>query len=90
MAHTKAKGTTKLGRDSVSKRLGVKLSDGQYARPGNIIIRQRGTKYVPGDGVDIGNDYTIYAIKEGKVVYTKKELPKFTGRLKQKTIVSVN
>lgn len=89
MAHTKAKGTTKLGRDSVSKRLGIKLFAGQTVHPGNIIVRQRGTKYVPGNGTKIGNDYTIYAIKEGKVVFEKKNLPKFTGRIREKAIVSV-
>ncbi|MCX6807002.1 MAG: 50S ribosomal protein L27 [Candidatus Berkelbacteria bacterium] len=89
MAHTKAKGTTKLGRDSTSKRLGIKLSAGQIAHPGNIIIRQRGTKFVPGTGVKIGNDYTIFAILKGKVTFEKKKLPQFTGKLKDKSIVSV-
>ena len=89
MAHTKAKGTTKLGRDSISKRLGIKLSDGQIAHPGNIIIRQAGTKFVPGNNVLIGKDYTIFAKKEGRVRFYKKKLPKFTGKLKEKTVVSV-
>lgn len=89
MAKTKAKGTTKLGRDSISKRLGVKLSDGQLARPGNIIIRQRGTKWVPGSGVGMGKDYTIFAIKEGKVRFQKKSLVAFTGKRKKKVVVSV-
>jgi large subunit ribosomal protein L27 len=89
VAKTKAKGTTKLGRDSISKRLGIKLSDGQIAEPGNIIIRQRGTKWVPGEGVLMGKDYTIFATQEGKVKFYKKRLPKFTGKLKEKSIVSV-
>lgn len=89
MAHTKAKGTTKLGRDSISKRLGVKLFAGQIARPGNIIIRQRGTKWMPGKGVSMGKDYTIYADIEGKVSFTKKKVPHFTGKLIEKSIVSV-
>lgn len=89
MAKTKAKGTTKLGRDSISKRLGIKLFAGQIAYPGKIIIRQRGTKYVPGFGVKLGKDYTIYATKEGKVKFYKKRFPKFTGRLKEKTVVGV-
>ena len=69
MAHTKAKSTTKLGRDSESKRLGVKLHDGQIAISGNIIIRQRGTKYHPGHNVGIGRDHTIFAIVSGKVSF---------------------
>jgi len=89
MAHTKAKGTTKLGRDSISKRLGIKLSDGQMAQPGNIIVRQRGTKWVPGQGAKLGKDYTIFAAQKGKVKFTKKRLLKFTGKKKEKTIVSV-
>jgi len=89
MAHTKAKGTTKLGRDSISKRLGVKLSDGQIAQPGNIIVRQRGTKWVPGQGVKIGKDYTIFATQKGKVRFVKKRLLKFTGKAEEKTVVSV-
>jgi len=89
MAKTKAKGTTKLGRDSESKRLGVKLSDGQQARPGDIIIRQRGTKWLAGPGVALGKDDTIFSLREGKVQFFKKVLPGFTGRLKKKTAVSV-
>jgi len=90
MAHTKAKGTTKLGRDSISKRLGVKLADGQTVKPGNIIVRQRGTKYLPGEGTLMGNDYTIYATKPGKVSFGKKMKKHFTGRNKIKTVISVN
>ena len=89
MAHTKAKGTTKLGRDSISKRLGLKLADGQTAHPGNIIVRQRGTKWTPGEGVKLGKDDTIFAIKKGVVRFNKKRLLGFTGKLKEKTIVSV-
>ncbi len=89
MAHTKAKGTTKLGRDSISKRLGIKLSDGQTAIPGNIIVRQRGTKYLPGVGVKMGNDYTIYAVVSGKVSFQKKPVMKFTGKNIRKTVVCV-
>ena len=89
MAHTKAKGTTKLGRDSISKRLGIKLSDGQMAYPGNIIIRQRGTKFAPGTGVLMGKDYTIFATVSGRVKFNTKKLLKFTGKLKEKTTVSV-
>jgi large subunit ribosomal protein L27 len=79
MAHTKAKGTTKLGRDSESKRLGVKLSDGQPAIIGNIIIRQRGSKYLVGEGAKIGSDDTIYATKNGKVKFTTTKKTKYDG-----------
>lgn len=67
MAHTKAQAATKGNRDSISKRLGVKLYGGQKAFPGNIIIRQRGTKVHPGVGVIMGRDFTLMAIREGLV-----------------------
>ena len=89
MAHTKAKGTTKLGRDSIAKRLGVKLSDGQMVYPGAIIVRQRGTKWVPGEGVGLGKDDTIFALKKGRVRFKKKRMLHFTGELKKKTVVFV-
>lgn len=69
MAHTKSGGTTKGNRDSVAKRLGVKLYGGQKALPGNIIIRQKGSQVNPGRGVDMGKDYTIYALSEGIVTF---------------------
>lgn len=69
MAHTKAGGTTKGNRDSVAKRLGVKLYGGQEAINGNIIIRQKGSKFHPGNGVDMGKDFTIYAIQDGTVKF---------------------
>lgn len=89
MAKTKAKGATKLGRDSISKRLGVKLFAGQPVHPGQIIIRQRGTKWLPGEGVGLGKDYTIFAKEKGFVQYKRKKIPRFSGRLKEKTVVSV-
>jgi len=89
MAHTKAKGTTRLGRDSISKRLGVKLSDGQKVHPGMIIVRQRGTKWKPGEGVKLGKDDTIFATKKGVVKFEKKKTVKFTGHLANKTFVSI-
>jgi large subunit ribosomal protein L27 len=70
MAHVKAGGTAAGNKDSISKRLGVKIYGGQIAKPGNIIIRQKGTKVYPGDGVDIGRDFTIYAIASGKVQFS--------------------
>jgi len=79
LAHTKAKATTKLGRDSESKRLGVKLSDGQVAITGNIIIRQRGSKFMAGEGVKMGKDDTIYAVKSGKVKFSTRKKTSFDG-----------
>ena len=72
MAHTKAIGSTKLGRDSISKRLGVKLQDGQKVLVGQIIIRQRGTKYCPGLNVRRAEDDTLYAAKNGVVKFFSK------------------
>jgi len=69
MAHTKAQGSVKGNRDSISKRLGVKLYGGQKAKAGNIIARQKGTKFFPGDGVSLGRDFTLFAIREGIVKF---------------------
>lgn len=71
MAHVKAGGTAAGNKDSVSKRLGVKIYGGQFASPGNIIVRQKGTKVRPGSGVSMGKDYTIFATSKGKVAFTK-------------------
>lgn len=89
MAHKKAGGSTTLGRDSESKRLGVKLSDGQKARAGAIIIRQRGTKYHPGENVGKGKDDTLFASASGIVKFKTKKLLKFDGKLKKNKIVHV-
>ena len=67
MAHKKGQGTSKNGRDSNSQRLGVKRYDGQSVNAGTILIRQRGTRFHPGVNVGIGNDHTLYALKDGKV-----------------------
>ena len=72
MAHKKGQGSVKNGRDSKSKRLGVKKFGGEAVIPGNIIIRQRGTKWHPGRGVDIGKDHTIFAIVDGRVFFDKE------------------
>ncbi len=72
MAHKKAGGSTRNGRDSAGRRLGVKKFGGEMVLPGNIIIRQRGTKYHPGKNVSIGKDHTIFAVKEGNVFFKKK------------------
>lgn len=72
MATKKAGGSSRNGRDSAGRRLGPKKSDGQYVVPGNIIMRQRGTKFHPGQNVDMGKDHTIFSIIEGNVEYTYK------------------
>ena len=89
MAHVKAGGTAKNLRDSQSKRLGVKLFGGQMARPGAIIVRQRGTRMEPGDNVGVGVDHTLYALKPGVVKFSQRQIRKFTGRAVRRTIVSV-
>lgn len=72
MAHKKGVGSSKNGRESESKRLGVKIFGGQSAIAGNIIVRQRGTKHHPGEGVGIGKDHTLFALVDGTVVFRKK------------------
>lgn len=89
MAHTKSGGSTKLGRDSQPKYLGVKLYDGQKAQPGSIIIRQRGTKFRPGKNVRRGKDDTLYAIKEGIVKFATKTAILFDGNKKRVKLVNV-
>ena len=71
MAHKKAGGSSRNGRDSAGRRLGVKKFGGEHVIPGNIIIRQRGTKWHPGRNVGIGKDHTIFALVDGKVAYSK-------------------
>ena len=71
MAHKKGQGSVKNGRDSHSKRLGVKKFGGEHVIPGNIIIRQRGTKWHPGKNVGLGRDYTIFALTEGQVFFDR-------------------
>ena len=73
MAHKKGEGSVKNGRDSQSKRLGVKIYGGQPATAGNIIVRQRGTTYHPGKNVGIGRDFTIFALTDGLVEFRKKK-----------------
>ena len=89
MAKTKSSGTTKLGRDSQPKYLGVKLYAGQKVKPGNIIIRQRGTKFLPGKNVKRGSDDTLYAVKEGKIKFASKRKKKFDGNQRVAKVVSV-
>jgi large subunit ribosomal protein L27 len=72
MAHKKAGGSSRNGRDSAGRRLGVKKFGGEAVIPGNIIVRQRGTKWHPGQNVDMGKDHTLFALVEGKVVFRAK------------------
>lgn len=89
MAHTKAGGSTQLGRDSRSKRLGVKLYDGQPASAGNVLIRQRGTKFYPGKNVKKGGDDTLYALKSGKIKFSNRVKTDFTGHRKLVKVLNV-
>ncbi len=89
MAHKKAGGSTRLGRDSKAKRLGVKIFGDQIASAGAIIIRQKGLKFRPGVNVGMGNDFTLYAEETGKVVFEQKKLARFTGEMKKTRIVSI-
>ena len=72
MAHKKGLGSSRNGRDSNPKMLGVKRSDGQFVGPGEIIVRQRGTKLLPGPNIGVGRDHTLYALIEGHVVFERK------------------
>ncbi|MBL0070601.1 MAG: 50S ribosomal protein L27 [Bacteroidetes bacterium] len=72
MAHKKGAGSSKNGRESHSKRLGIKIFGGQMAIAGNIIVRQRGTKHHPSEGVGIGKDHTLFALREGVVTFRKR------------------
>ena len=90
MAKTKSAGSTRLGRDSQAQYLGVKLYAGQIAKPGSIIIRQRGTKFIPGKNVRRGNDDTLYAIKSGTVKFKTKKKINFDRSKRIATIVEIS
>ena len=89
MATTKSGGSTRLGRDSQPKYLGIKLFGGEKVRPGMVIVKQRGTKFFPGKNVKRGGDDTLYAMKEGTVRFDAKRKIKFDGSQKLVKIVSV-
>jgi len=89
MAHKKAGGSTRLGRDSNAQRLGIKLYGGESAKVGAIIVRQRGTRYRAGDGTRVAKDDSVFAIKPGTVKFTKKKIKKFTGKLEKAQIISI-
>jgi len=89
MAHTKAGGSATNLNDSNPKYLGVKLSDGSTAKPGAIIVRQRGTKIEAGKNVKIGKDHTLYSVADGKVSFRTKRKTSFTGHTMMKKVVDV-
>ncbi|MFK7780186.1 MAG: 50S ribosomal protein L27 [Candidatus Gracilibacteria bacterium] len=89
MAHKKAQGSTSNGRDSNAKRLGVKLFGGQKAISGNIIVKQKGNKFWPAQGVSQGRDFTLFATTEGTVTFTEKKKTRFDGRKYKDTFISV-
>lgn len=89
MAHKKAAGTTKNGRDSNPQYLGVKINHGQNIKIGQIILRQRGTTVLPGNNVGIGKDDTLFALKEGKVSFGSKRKTSFNNDIDRKKIVHI-
>ncbi|NCN53148.1 50S ribosomal protein L27 [Candidatus Wolfebacteria bacterium] len=89
MAHTKSVGSTKNNRESESKRLGVKKGNGQEAKAGQILVRQRGTKYIPGANVTRGGDDTLFAAKTGKVSFKATKKTRFDGTRRYVTVVNV-
>ncbi len=89
MAHTKSGGSTKNVRDSQPKYLGVKLFDGQAAKAGSIIIRQKGNKYFPGKNVAQGKDYTLFSLVKGKVKFLNKKKTNFNGKSRRISVVAV-
>lgn len=89
MATKKAAGTSKNGRDSGPKYLGVKISDGDIAKLGSVIVRQRGTRVLPGKNVGMGKDHTLFALKDGKVSFSTKRKINFDNTTSRKNIVHV-
>ena len=89
MSHKKAGGSTKNGRDSRAKRLGVKLFAGQVVRSGGVLVRQKGTKFHAGENVGIGKDFTLFALKDGVVKFSEKRQMKFNRRMYRDTLVHV-
>jgi large subunit ribosomal protein L27 len=89
MAHKKAGGSTSYGRDSQGQRLGVKKYAGEFAKTGNILVRQRGTAVRPGLNVAKGHDDTLFAIADGLVTFTKKRVKRYTGAFKMQKFVNV-
>ena len=89
MAHKKAGGSTKNGRDSGPQYLGIKLSQGSAARIGSILVRQRGSVILPGQNVKMGRDHTLFALRDGRVLFTSRRKTHFDGRTMIKKVASV-
>lgn len=89
MSHKKAGGSTKNGRDSNAKRLGVKLYGGQKVLAGNILVRQKGNKFFAGDNVGTGKDFTLFALKNGVVKFSEKRQKKYDGRVYRNKFVNI-
>ena len=89
MAHRKAGGTAKNLRDSNPKYLGIKIADGQIAKSGSIIVRQRGTAIMAGTNVSVGKDHTLFALRDGKVKFSSRRKTSFNGRTAVKKVVNV-
>lgn len=89
MAHRKAGGSAKNLNDSNPKYLGVKLTHGQIAQAGSVIVRQRGTDVIPGKNVGLGKDHTIFALMGGKISFSTKRQKRFDGKIRNKKVVSV-
>jgi len=89
MSKTKASGSTKLGRDSISKRLGIKLFAGEKAKTGSILVRQRGTKFLPGKNVKRADDDTLFALSTGTVKFKTIKKKRFDGRMRLTSVVSI-
>ncbi len=89
MAHRKSGGSAKNVRDSQPKYLGIKLHDGQTAKAGSILVRQRGNKFFPGENVKEGKDHTLFSISDGKVKFSTKRKTGFNGKTKRVSVISV-
>lgn len=89
MAHTKSGGTTRLGRDSGPQYLGVKKHDGERVKPGDILVRQRGSSVLPGINVRQGKDYTLYSVAEGSVKFMEKRKTRFDGKARRAKVANV-
>lgn len=89
MAHKKAAGTTKNGRDSNPRYLGIKITDGDVAKVGSILVRQKGYNIMPGRNTKVGKDFTIFAVKDGKVKFSTKRKMAFDNKIEKKGIVSI-
>jgi len=89
MSHKKAGGSSKNGRDSKSKRLGVKLYEGQQITAGNVLVRQKGNKYFAGENVGTGKDFTLFALKDGILKFTEKRQKKYDGRVFKNRMVHI-